>query len=103
MNVPIGCHAAHASSVSFGQKVTDNSTTVVRSFHPDKGTPKKGSITVYPDASGSTFKKFGHRKAQTGEDADKFGNVPVLRSLEAFPDVQAVDGGKIDAVLVEVL
>jgi len=32
------------------------------------------------------------------------GNVPVLRSLNRdFPDVQTLEGGKIDAVFVEVV
>jgi len=31
------------------------------------------------------------------------GNIPVLRSLNpAYPEVQTLEGGKIDAVLVEV-
>lgn len=82
----------------------DGSTIVVKVFHPDMGTPKKGTIVVYSDGSGSTLKEFGYRKAMAGEEADKFGNVPVLRSInKAFPDVQTMEGGRIDAVLVEVI
>ncbi len=51
---------------------------------------------------GSVSRSFGYRKARPGEDADTFGNVPVLRSLnKEFPDVQTLEGGRIDAVLVE--
>jgi len=101
---PADHYALSVFGASMEPKVADGSTIIVRSFHPDKGTPKKGTIVVYSDGSGSTLKEFGYRKAEAGEDADKFGNVPVLRSLnKAFPDVQAMDGGRIDAVLVEVL
>jgi hypothetical protein len=56
----------------------------------------------HSDGQGATLKEFGYRKAHPGEDADTFGNVPVLRSLnKEFPDVQTLEGGRIDAVLVE--
>ncbi|HEX7261883.1 MAG TPA: S24 family peptidase [Luteolibacter sp.] len=91
----------------FGQsmepKIADGSLIVVKRWH-DKGFPKKGAIVVYSDSHGSTLKEFAYRKAKAGEDADAFGNVPVLRSLnKAFKDVKTMDGGKIDAVYVETL
>lgn len=93
----------------FGQsmepKIPDGSLIVVRRWPAEKGTPRKGTIVVYSDGTGSSLKEFGYRKAKPGErsEADAMGNLPVLRSLNpAFPEVQTLEGGKIDAVLVEV-
>jgi hypothetical protein len=93
----------------FGQsmepKIPDGALIIVKHWPREKGTPKKGTIVVYSDGTGSTLKEFGYRKAKPGEatDADAMGNIPVLRSLnQAYPEVQTLEGGKIDAVLVEV-
>lgn len=91
----------------FGQsmepRIPDGSTIIVQAWPSDRK-PKKGAIVVYSDGSGSTLKVFGYRKAKAGEESDDMGNVPVLRSLNpAFPDAQTMDGGKVDAVFVEVL
>jgi SOS-response transcriptional repressor LexA len=93
----------------FGQscepKIPDGSTIVVKAM-VNGGYPRIGTIVVYSDATGSALKEFGYRKANRGEEdmADRMGNIPVLRSVNpAFPDVQTLDGGKIDAVFVEVL
>ena len=91
----------------FGQsmepKIPDGSLIIVKRWPSEKGTPKKGTIVVYSDGTGSSLKEFGYRKAKPGEDSDAMGNTPVLRSLnQAYPEVQTLEGGKIDAVLVEV-
>lgn len=92
----------------FGQsmepKIKDGSVIVVKQWGTAKGFPKKGTIVVYSDGSGITLKEFGYRKAGPDEEADTFGNVPVLRSLnKAFPDVQTMEGGRIEAIFVESL
>ena len=93
----------------FGQsmepKIPDGALIIVKHWPIEKGTPRKGTIVVYSDGTGSSLKEFGYRKAKPGEslDADAMGNIPVLRSLNpAYPEVQTLEGGKIDAVLVEV-
>ena len=51
-----------------------------------------------------SLKEFGYRKAKGDEEPDAFGNVPVLRSLNKnCPEIQTMDGGKIEAVFVESL
>lgn len=100
---PADHYAVSILGRSMEPKIPEGSTIIVKEYR-DKGFPKKGAIVIYSDANGSTLKEFGYRKAQPGEDADTFGNVPVLRSLNReFPDVQTMEGGRIDAVLVEVL
>lgn len=93
----------------FGQsmepKIPDGALIIVKRWPSEKGIPKKGTIVVYSDGTGSSLKEFGYRKAKPGEstDADAMGNLPVLRSLNpAHPEVQTLEGGKIDAILVEV-
>lgn len=88
---------------SMSPRIPDGSTIVVKKW-PDDRTPKRDTIVVYSDGTGSSLKVFGYRKAKAGEECDNMGNVPVLRSLNpAFQDVQTLDGGKIDAVYVETL
>jgi SOS-response transcriptional repressor LexA len=97
----------HYALVVFGHsmepKIPDGATIIVRDFR-SQGYPKKGTIVVYSDGSGSSLKEFGYRKATADEDADGMGNVPVLRSInKAYPEVKTLEGGRIDAVFVEVL
>ncbi|RYD38433.1 MAG: S24 family peptidase [Verrucomicrobiaceae bacterium] len=93
----------------FGQsmepKIPDGALIIVKHWPREKGTPRKGTIVVYSDGTGSTLKEFGYRKAKPSEltEADAMGNIPVLRSLnKAYPEVQTLEDGKIDAILVEV-
>ena len=100
---PDGCYALQVCGRSMEPKIRDGSRIVVKDFH-SQGYPRKGTIVVYSDGSGSTLKQFGYRKARAGEEADSVGNVPVLRSLNPeYPDVQTMEGGRIDAVFVEAL
>lgn len=102
-NYPPGHYVLRVFGASMEPKIPDQSLIVVKEWH-DKGLPGKGTIVVYSDGFGSTLKEFGYRKAKPGEDHDAMGNVPVLKSInKAFPDVQTIDGGRIDAVFVEVL
>ncbi|MCW1926533.1 S24 family peptidase [Luteolibacter arcticus] len=90
---------------SMEPKIPDGAQIIVKRWPTERGIPRKGTIVVYSDGTGSSLKEFGYRKARPGEDteADAMGNIPVLRSLNtAFPEVQTLEGGKIDAVLVEV-
>jgi len=99
---PAGHYALRVFGRSMEPKIPDGSLIVVKAF--DNGFPRKGTIVVYSDGLGSTLKEFGYRKARAGEEADSMGNVPVLRSLNPnFKNVQTMDGGKIEAVFVEVL
>ena len=69
-----------------------------------EGNDRGGTIVVWSDGTGSSLKEFGYRKAKADEEADNMGNVPVLRSLNPeFPEVMILEGGKIDAVLVDVV
>lgn len=100
---PEGSYALKVFGESMARKIPDGSIVVVEPWDRAR-TPKKGTIVVYSDASGSTLKEFGYRKAKAGEDADAMGNVPALRSLNPlFKEVQTMEGGRIDAVLVEVV
>ncbi|QJE99096.1 LexA family protein [Luteolibacter luteus] len=100
---PEGCYALRVFGDSMARKIPDGSIVVVQPWDRAR-TPKKGTIVVYSDASGSTLKEFGYRKAKAGEDADAMGNVPALRSLNPlYKEVQTMEGGRIDAVLVEVV
>lgn len=100
---PEGCYALRVFGDSMARKIPDGSVVVVRPWDRAR-TPKKGTIVVYSDASGSTLKEFGYRKAKAGEDADAMGNVPALRSLNPlYKEVQTMEGGRIDAVLVDVV
>ncbi len=101
---PADHYALRVFGESMEPRIPDGSTIIVKAWPAAKGTPRKGTIVVYSDAMGSTLKEFGYRKAKAGEEADSMGNVPVLRSInKAFPEVQTLESGKIDAVFVEVL
>lgn len=84
--------------------IEDGAIIVVKRWGTDKGFPRKGTIVVYSDETGSTLKVFDYRKAGADEEADTMGNVPALRSLnKSFADVQTLESGRIDAVYVETL
>jgi len=99
--------ADHYALRVFGQSmeptIMDGSTIIVRAL-TNGGYPRKGTIVVYSDGMGSTLKEFGYREAKAGEETDRFGKVPVLRSINPeFSEVQTLEGGKIDAVYIETL
>jgi len=100
---PENFYALRVFGHSMEPKVADGATIVVEPWH-GKGFPKKGTIVAYSDSHGASLKEFGYRKARRDEDADSMGNVPVLRSInQAYPDVETLEGGRIDGVMVEVL
>ncbi len=99
-------YALRVFGKSMENKILDGSTIVVKRWQ--EGYPKKGSIVVYSDGHGSTLKVFGYRDATAEELADDHGNtmgrIPVLSSInKAFPEVTTMDGGRIEAVFVEVI
>ncbi|RYD62374.1 MAG: hypothetical protein EOP83_14800 [Verrucomicrobiaceae bacterium] len=97
-------YALRVFGSSMEPKIKDGATIIVRRWSTEKGVPKKGTLVVWSDGTGSSLKEFGYRKAKADEEGDSMGNVPVLRSLnKAFPEVQVLEGGRIDAVFVEVL
>lgn len=88
---------------SMAPKIPDGSTIIVREV-PDNTFPKQGTIVVYSDANGSTLKVLAYRPAKAGEEANAFGKVPILKSLNPqYSEVKTMEGGRIDAVLIEVL
>lgn len=100
---PEDCYALRVFGHSMEPEILDRSIIIVQRL-PSGTHPKKKSIVVYSDAMGSSLKEFGYRKAKGDEEPDAFGNVPVLRSLNKnCPEIQTMDGGKIEAVFVESL
>lgn len=98
------CYALQVFGRSAEPLIADGSRIVVRKLA--EGTfPKQGKMVVYMDSHGASLKEFGYRKAKSGEEENaRLGKVPVLRSLNPeFPDVETIDGGRIDAVYVETL
>lgn len=99
-------YALVVSGRSMEPKISDRATIVVRKWDRAR-TPKKGSIVVYHDGHGATLKEFGYRAATAKDDPEivnTMGKVAVLRSLNpAFPQVQTMEGGRIDAEFVEVV
>lgn len=96
-------YALRVFGQSMAPKVTDGDTIIVRRWQ-DQGFPKKGTLVVYNDAHGAALKEFAYRKAKPGEEGDTFNNIPVLKSLNpAFREVQTMEGGRIDAVFVELV
>lgn len=96
-------YALRVFGKSMEPKIPDESVIIVKRWK-DMGFPKKGTIVVYSDRNGSSLKEFGYRPAEEGDENASLGKVPVLRSINpAFPNVQTMEGGRIDAVLVEVL
>ena len=100
---PADHYALRVFGKSMEPKIPDESIIIVKRWQ-DMGFPKKGTIVVYSDRTGSALKEFGYRPAEEGDENVSLGKVPVLRSLNpAFPQVQTMEGGRIDAVLVEVV
>ena len=100
---PADHYALKVCGRSMEPKIADGATIVVQRFQ-DKGFPKKGTIVVYNDGHGATLKEFGYRKAKAGEEANGFGQVPVLRSLnKEFPEVQTMEGGRVDGIFQEII
>lgn len=97
------CYALRVFGQSMEPKIADGSVIVVQRMA--EGTfPKKESIVVYSDAYGLALKQLGYRKAKADEDANAFGKVAILKSLNPkFPEIKTMDGGKIEAVFVETL
>jgi SOS-response transcriptional repressor LexA len=90
---------------SMEPRIPDGATIIVQRFQ-GKGFPKKGTLVVYNDGHGATLKELAYRKAKPGEEdqGNTFHQIPVLKSLNpAFKDVQTMEGGRIDGVLVEVV
>lgn len=88
---------------SMEPKVPDGATIIVQRFQ-GQGFPKKGTLVIYNDGHGATLKELAYRKAKPGEEGNSFNQVPILKSLNpAFKDVQTMEGGRIDGVLVEVV
>ena len=83
--------------------IPDGSIIIVKAFK-DQGFPRRGSIVVYNDGYGTTLKVFDYEKAKGDEEHARLGKIPVLKSINPeFPDVEPLEGGRIDAVFVEVL
>ncbi|QJE95991.1 S24 family peptidase [Luteolibacter luteus] len=103
---PEGCYALKVFGASMEPKVSDGATIIVEPWDRTR-TPKKGTIVVYSDASGSSLKEYGYRAATEADDPERVnsvGKVAVLRSLNpSFPDIQTMEEGRIDAVLVDIL
>lgn len=100
---PAGYYALRVFGQSMEPKIPDGSIIVVKRLA--EGTfPKKTSIVVYSDAYGHSLKELGYRAARADEEANAFGKVAVLKSLNPrFPDVQTIDSGRLEAVWVETL
>lgn len=95
-------YALRVLGQSMEPKIPDGSTIVVKMWRD--GYPKKGTVVVYNDGHGATLKVYDTEKREDPENAGHKVKVPVLRSLNPeYPDVEPIEGGKIDAVLVEVL
>ncbi|WP_052573899.1 S24 family peptidase [Haloferula sp. BvORR071] len=100
---PDGHYALKVCGRSMEPKIPDGATIIVAPFQ-GKGFPKKGSLVIYNDGHGATLKELAYRKAKPGEEGNSFDQVPILKSLNpAFKDVQTMEGGRIDGVMVEVV
>lgn len=105
---PEGHYALKVFGRSMEPRIPDGATIIVAPFQ-GKGLPRKGSIVIYNDGHGATLKELAYRKAKPGEDMDNesannFNQIPILKSLNpAFKDVQTMEGGRIDGVMVEVV
>lgn len=97
------CYALRVFGQSMEPTIPDGSVIVVHRM-PDGTSPKKESIVVYSDAYGLSLKKLAYRKAKADEEANTFGKVAVLKSINPdFPEIHTMDGGRIEAVFVEIL
>jgi SOS-response transcriptional repressor LexA len=100
---PDGHYALRVYGQSMAPRIPDGATIIVAPFQ-GKGSPRKGSIVIYNDGHGATLKELAYRKAKPGEEGNSFNQVPILKSLNpAFKEVQTMEGGRIDGVLVEVV
>ncbi len=100
---PDGHYALRVYGQSMAPRIPDGATIIVAPFQ-GKGFPRKGSIVIYNDGHGATLKELAYRKAKPGEEGNSFNQVPILKSLNpAFKEVQTMEGGRIDGVLVEVV
>lgn len=97
------CYALRVFGESMEPKIPDGAIIIVQRI-PDGECPKQGSIVVYSDGYGKSLKQLGYRKAKADEAANAFGKVAVLKSINPkFPEIQTMDGGKIESVFVESL
>jgi SOS-response transcriptional repressor LexA len=97
---PIDCYALRVFGHSMEPKIADGSTIVVQRLTAGNH-PKQGKFVVYSDAYGLSLKKLAYRKAKAGEEANSLGKVAILESTNPdFPEVQTMDGGRIEAVFV---
>lgn len=99
---PKGHYALSVTGKSMEPQIPNGSTVIVKQWKD--GYPKKGSIVVYSDGHGATLKVYD---SQSVPDPDHPGHKlrsHFLRSLNPeSATVEVIEGGKIDAVLVEVL
>lgn len=97
---PTDCYALRVFGHSMEPKIADGSTIVVQRLAAGNH-PKQGKFVVYSDAYGLSLKKLAYRKAKAGEEANSLGKVAILESTNPdFPEVQTMDGGRIEAVFV---
>jgi SOS-response transcriptional repressor LexA len=97
---PTDCYALRVFGHSMEPKIADGSTIVVQRLTAGNH-PKQGKFVVYSDAYGLSLKKLAYRKAKAGEEANSLGKVAILESTNPdFPEVQTMDGGRIEAVFV---
>lgn len=95
-------YALRVLGQSMEPTIPDGSLIVVKSWR--EGYPKKGTIVVYNDGYGTTLKVYDTMKAEDPENPGSLGKVPALRSINPeFPDVEPIEGGRIDATFVEIL
>lgn len=100
---PQDWYALRVFGESMEPDIPDGSLILVKPFR-DQGYPRKGTVVVYSDASGSTLKVFDRRAPKGDEEHVSLGKVPVLVSINPdFPEVQTMEEGRIDAVFVKVL
>lgn len=96
-------YALRVFGESMEPKIPDGSVIVVKRL-PDGTAPKKKSIVVYSDGEGSTLKQLAYRDAESDEEGNSMGRVPVLKSLnKAFANATTMECGRIEAVYVETL
>lgn len=100
---PKGHYALRVLGHSMEPTIPDGAVIIVKEWK-DQGYPKKGTTVVYNDGHGATLKVYDTVKSETADDFGRFGKVPVLKSINPeYSAVEVIEGGKIDAVLVEVL
>jgi hypothetical protein len=96
-------YALRVFGKSMAPKIKDRDLILVRRLAEGEF-PKKGQIVVYSDAHGLSLKVLAYRPARDDEQGNAFGKVPMLKSLNpAYPEVETMDGGRIEAVYVETI